>query len=105
MKNTHNTEQPIQQWSHVTKPLLHLNESNSGQAQNGIPFTITDYLSLVDWTGRVIRDDKRGAIAHNLPSILHRLGIDPRTGSIPVAILSSTTINVIGGLLLKQYIH
>lgn len=42
----------------------------------GIPFKLIDYLELVDWTGRVIRDDKRGAIATDLPPILKRLEID-----------------------------
>ena len=35
-----------------------------------------DYIDLVDWTGRIIRDDKRGAINSNLPPILERLNID-----------------------------
>lgn len=42
-----------------------------------LPFYQTDYLALVDWTGRAIREDKRGSIPGNLPPILHRLGIDP----------------------------
>ncbi|WP_233243735.1 hypothetical protein [Bacterioplanes sanyensis] len=37
---------------------------------------LTDYLQLVDWTGRIIRHDKRGAIARNTAAILDRLGID-----------------------------
>jgi len=44
----------------------------------GLPFRLADYLELVDWTGRIMRDDKRGAIAENLPPILERLQIDPR---------------------------
>ena len=28
----------------------------------GLPFRLTDYLELVDWTGRILREDKRGAI-------------------------------------------
>ncbi len=42
----------------------------------GIPFKLIDYLELVDWTGRIIREDKRGAIQSNLPSILKRIQID-----------------------------
>ena len=39
----------------------------------GLPFQLEDYLELVDWTGRILRDDKRGAIPNNLPNILQRL--------------------------------
>ena len=42
----------------------------------GLPFRLTDYLELVDWTGRQIREDKRGAIDNDLPVILKRLEID-----------------------------
>ena len=42
----------------------------------GIQMRLTDYLELVDWTGRVLRDDKRGAISHNAEDILTRLGLD-----------------------------
>jgi REP element-mobilizing transposase RayT len=41
-----------------------------------IPMHITDYIELVDWTGRQIRPDKRGAISEDAPPILARLGID-----------------------------
>jgi REP element-mobilizing transposase RayT len=44
----------------------------------GLPFPLKDYLALVDWTGRVIRGDKRGAIAETAPPILERLNIDPK---------------------------
>jgi REP element-mobilizing transposase RayT len=43
-----------------------------------IPFQLTDYLELVDWTGRAIREGKRGHINNNLPNILTRLNIDPQ---------------------------
>ena len=44
--------------------------------QAGIIFDQVDYIKLVDWTGRIIRDDKRGAITETLPPILVRLNID-----------------------------
>jgi hypothetical protein len=47
------------------------------QLQDEIPYHYREYLELVDWSGRVIRDDKRGVIDHRLPPILTRLGIDP----------------------------
>jgi len=42
-----------------------------------LPFSLKDYLELVDWTGRCVRRDKRGAIAGELPSILERINIQP----------------------------
>ncbi|QFU24123.1 transposase [Shewanella eurypsychrophilus] len=41
----------------------------------GIGFSLKDYLVLVDETGRVIRQDKRGAISENTSKILTRLNI------------------------------
>jgi REP element-mobilizing transposase RayT len=45
----------------------------------GLAFRLEDYLSLVDWTGRQIREDTRGGISKTLPPLLHRLGIDPNS--------------------------
>jgi len=42
----------------------------------GRPFKLTDYLELVEFSGRVIRDNKRGHIEHNILPILKRLGIE-----------------------------
>ena len=42
-----------------------------------IPYTYHEYLYLVDWTGRMLKEDKRGVIDNNLPPILIRLGVDP----------------------------
>ena len=50
------------------------NEHKDNQPDH-LPFDLSDYLQLADWTGRAIRDDKRGAIEQNLPGILQRLGI------------------------------
>ena len=41
----------------------------------GIYFSLKDYLTLVDETGRILRDDKRGAINAKAASILARLHI------------------------------
>ncbi|WP_422469106.1 hypothetical protein [Endozoicomonas sp. ALC013] len=47
---------------------------NPGQA---IPYPLSSYFELVDWSGRIIRKGKRGRITGNAPPILERLGIDP----------------------------
>ena len=41
-----------------------------------LPIQETDYFTLVDWTGRAIRDDKRGAIPKHVQPILQRLGVN-----------------------------
>ena len=48
-------------------------------AKTGIPCAWEDYLNLVDWTGKIVRDDKHGAINQQLPPILERLNIEPKT--------------------------
>ena len=48
------------------KPLLHFEGGIRNELQTGIPFAYEDYLQLVDWTGRIVRDDKRGSINKDL---------------------------------------
>ena len=42
-----------------------------------LPISLQNYLSLLDWTGRQLRGNKRGAIPAHLAGILERLGIRP----------------------------
>jgi REP element-mobilizing transposase RayT len=41
-----------------------------------LPMTLDEYLELLDWTGRQVRADKRGAIPLHLAPILERLHIN-----------------------------
>jgi len=50
-------------------------KSNTGQSL--IPMSRNDYLSLLDWTGRVLIKGKRGRIAKNVPTVLARLNLNP----------------------------
>jgi len=59
----------------VVKPLLHFEGSIRSEVGKGILFSLSDYLQLLDWTGRIVRDDKRGAIPSSTPTILKRLDI------------------------------
>lgn len=43
-----------------------------------IGFRLSDYLKLVDTTGRIIRENKRGAIPEELSPILFRLQLTPK---------------------------
>ncbi|MCZ2721353.1 transposase [Marinomonas sp. 15G1-11] len=55
---------------------LHPFVGNEHKEKNeGILFKLTDYLQLVDMTGRIARQDKRGSIDLSLSPILQRLGI------------------------------
>ena len=57
----------------------HLLAFDAGNSREGacIPMAWRDYLKLVDWTGRILRRGKRGAISTELPPILARTGIEP----------------------------
>jgi REP element-mobilizing transposase RayT len=44
----------------------------------GLPFRLKDYLELIDWTGRVILENKQGYIPDHEPPILERLQVDPK---------------------------
>jgi hypothetical protein len=59
------------------KPLLNFENGLLNQAQAGVLFAFQDYLELVDWTGRIIRNDKRGYIDNESPPILRRLHLSP----------------------------
>ena len=42
----------------------------------GLPFLLKDYLELLDWSGRILREDKRSAISSKQPPILDRLAMN-----------------------------
>ncbi len=50
--------------------------TQGGHLKEQIPYHYQEYLELVDWSGRAIRNDKRGSIDNHLPPILRRLNID-----------------------------
>jgi len=72
----------------------------------GIAFSFPDYLELVDWSGRAIRDDKAGAIADNLPPILARLGIEQRGWLDMINHYDQRFFRAVGAMgKLKQFAH
>jgi len=54
--------------------IIKLSDFVGSKEDNGLPYLFKDYLELVDWTGRVIRDDKKGYISDKEPKILEKLG-------------------------------
>ncbi len=65
---------------------------------HGLPFHLKDYLELVDWTGRIIRQDKRGSIDSALPPILDRLDIDPKEWLTLTTQFESRFKTLVGGI-------
>lgn len=57
--------------------LMKFTGNYSNQSEEGLHYNVLDYLELVDWTSRAIRDDKRGSIQSKTPQILTRLEISP----------------------------
>ena len=47
--------------------------------KEGLPYSLRDYLQLVDATGRAVIETKRGFIPNDLPDILLRLNLNPDT--------------------------
>lgn len=63
---------------------------------DGIPFRLEDYIQLVDWTGRLFKEGKRGSISSSLPLILKRLNIEPQKWLILTTQFESTFKTLIG---------
>lgn len=55
----------------------------------GLPFHLKQYLELVDITGRIVRDGKRGALDGSISPILDRLDIRPEYWLIMVTMFDS----------------
>jgi len=80
-------QQRIHQWrkTNIAKDILltpapklmPLVKQHRDTHQHSIGFTLKDYIELVDWAGRSIREDKRGYIDNLTPPVLQRLGIEP----------------------------
>ena len=58
------------------KPLASLEGNVKNSNQTGVLFSHPDYLTLVDTTGRIQRQGKRGFIYDTFLPILQRLAID-----------------------------
>lgn len=59
-------------------PLMPFDGANATGIHTALPFTQEDYITLVDTTGRCIREDKKGFIPAQLAPILQRLGVQPK---------------------------
>ena len=67
-----------------------------GKGENDLPFSLSAYLDLVDYSGRAIVANKRGFIPDELPPILERLNLNPDTWLDELNTFKSIGITAIG---------
>lgn len=69
--------QPTPATDAVRPSLMPFADAEGGEPWCGLPFYRQDYLALLEETGRVVRDDRRGFIDGATPRLLARLGVVP----------------------------
>jgi hypothetical protein len=71
---------------------------NPQDFEHRLPISKEEYFQLVDWTGRTLRDDKRGAIPAHLAPILQRLKIKEENWINGIQHYGSYFYRVVGSL-------
>ena len=95
-----------------TKHLMPLRVQGQSLKQ-AIPYPLSSYFALVDWSGRMIRTGKTGRIPEDVPPILVRLGINPdewlatmsRGNRFHRAVGKLRSLKVYAESLGKQWLH
>jgi REP element-mobilizing transposase RayT len=73
-----NPSQDIDKTRQPTRLMAFANGRAQEKDEPTIDFNLSDYLELVYTTGKIIREDKKGAIPENLSPILFRLRLTPK---------------------------
>jgi len=92
----HDKSHHAEKYHSVHKPLVKF--IGAEHQLRGVAFTLIDYLELVDWTGRMIRDDKRGAISAEMPALLTVLGLNSETWCMLANDFGKTYHGAVGSL-------
>ena len=93
------TEKPAVAGAELPPDLLPFVEKEHRERKfAAIPYNLKDYLELVDWTGRCIREDKRGSIDAATPTILQKLGIDEQEWLMLSLDIQKRSITMMAGL-------
>lgn len=108
LKNKSNSENLKQVCDKTSQPkhlMPFLARDNKGMnSHSSINFSLSDYVELVDSTGRVIREDKRGSIPEGISGILQRLQLNARTWLNMVNNLQTSFSYAIGhSAILKEF--
>ncbi|MBL4830991.1 MAG: hypothetical protein JKY55_14040, partial [Aliivibrio sp.] len=69
----------------------------------GIPFRLDDYLELVDWSGKQIKPNKRGAINASAPLVLQQLNFEQKEWLKLCTSLEQNRASIVGEV--KSYSH
>ncbi len=85
--------------SQAKPPLMPFSESKTPDDRTrNLPFHLKDYVDLVDWTGRIVRKNKRGFIPASEPNILKTLKLTAQDWEYLALSIQKRSINSIHGL-------
>ncbi len=88
----------------LTPPCLHPFIGNpTNEMIKGIPFRLDDYLELVDWSGKQIKPNKRGAINASAPLVLQQLNFEQKEWLKLCTSLEQNRASIVGEV--KSYSH
>jgi len=102
-KNKAKQQEDLDKYANQPSQLLPFDgHPDEDDTQITLPMNFTDYLTLVEWTGQAIRDDKKGAIPAHITPILQRLAIDEKEWLMSVKHFHSRFYRMIGKLSCLQ---
>lgn len=78
------------------------NVTNKSNHQHVLPVSLTDYITLVEWTGKTLHRSKKGIIPEDIESILTRFSIQPSAWTKTIKHYSQVFYKVVGH---KDNIH
>ena len=67
-------------------------------ASHLLPCRLQDYLAVVDWTGRVVRAEKRGSIELGSPALLTQLGLSESQWGVLALEIQKQSVRMLHGL-------
>ena len=90
----------VKQGMDKTKPRLmpFIEAEHKDKQLTALPFNLQDYIDLVDWTGRCIRDDKRGFIPLHILPILDRLNLTDKQWKALALDIQKQSITMLHGI-------
>ena len=88
-----------------TKLLPFVESEHQSRSPNTLPFNLKDYFDLVDYTGRRVREDKRGAISQHLPRLLDQIGLSPQQWQLLAIDIQQQSLAALGSLEQLEIYH